>query len=67
MPQKSVDNVRKVGRRSRFHFGRRLSGSGTPSAVLVDATGAIASPVVAGASAVFELIGLARSDQPVPR
>lgn len=48
-----------------FRTGHAFGASGTPSAVLVDATGTIASPVVAGASAVFELFGMARSDQTV--
>ena len=46
-----------------FSAGRTFGASGTPSAVLVDAEGRVASPVAAGAPAVF---ALARGEAPEP-
>ena len=40
-----------------FQIGRRFGASGTPSAVLIDREGQIASSVAVGAPAVFELAG----------
>ena len=40
-----------------FSTGYAFGAIGTPSAVLIDAEGRLASPVVAGASPVLELIG----------
>ncbi|MDQ3942934.1 MAG: TlpA family protein disulfide reductase, partial [Actinomycetota bacterium] len=45
-----------------FTVGRAFGAIGTPSAVLVDAEGKIASEVVAGAQAVFELAGSGQLD-----
>jgi thiol-disulfide isomerase/thioredoxin len=43
-----------------FATGRAFGASGTPSAVLVDAEGKVASEVAVGASAVLELAGAGR-------
>jgi peroxiredoxin/uncharacterized membrane protein YphA (DoxX/SURF4 family) len=48
-----------------FQTGRKFGASGTPSAVLVDARGLIASPVVVGADNVFSLLDPARP-KPAP-
>ena len=44
-----------------FSVGWTYGASGTPSAVLIDAAGNVASEVVAGSSEVFELAGAGRS------
>jgi thiol-disulfide isomerase/thioredoxin len=44
-----------------FAVGRAFGASGTPSAVLVDAEGKVASEVAVGAQAVLELAGASRS------
>jgi peroxiredoxin len=44
-----------------FAVGRAFGASGTPSAVLVDAEGKVASEVAVGASAVMELAGVDRT------
>ena len=44
-----------------FAAGRAFGASGTPSAVLVDAKGRIASEVAVGAPAVMELAGADRT------
>ncbi len=44
-----------------FLVGWAFGASGTPSAVLIDAEGNVASKVVAGASEVFKLAGAGRS------
>jgi thiol-disulfide isomerase/thioredoxin len=44
-----------------FTAGAALEAHGTPMGVLVDAEGRIASPVAAGADAVFDLVGARRS------
>lgn len=46
-----------------FQTGRAFGANGTPSAILIDAEGAIASPMAVGAGAVLGLIGLSRTDQ----
>jgi thiol-disulfide isomerase/thioredoxin len=45
-----------------FEAGRSFGASGTPSAVLVDAEGKIASEVAVGAPAVLELAGARRAE-----
>jgi hypothetical protein len=45
-----------------FAAGRAFGASGTPSAVLVDAEGKIASEVAVGAPAVLELAGGSRTE-----
>ncbi len=40
-----------------FSIGPRFGVSGTPSAILLDADGRLASPVVVGAHSVLELAG----------
>jgi hypothetical protein len=45
-----------------FSVGRAFGASGTPSAVLVDAEGKIASEVAVGAPAVLELAGARRAE-----
>jgi len=47
-----------------FAVGRAFGASGTPSAVLVDAEGKVASEVVVGAQAVLELAGARRTSRP---
>jgi thiol-disulfide isomerase/thioredoxin len=44
-----------------FAVGRAFGASGTPSAVLVDAEGKVASDIVVGAPAVLELPGASRT------
>ena len=44
-----------------FATGRAFGASGTPSAVLVDAEGKVASEVAVGAPAVWELAGADRT------
>jgi thiol-disulfide isomerase/thioredoxin len=44
-----------------FAVGRAFGASGTPSAVLVDAEGKVASEVAVGAPAVMELAGASRT------
>lgn len=44
-----------------FELGRALGASGTPSAILIDAGGKIASGVAVGAPAVLELAGASRA------
>jgi len=64
----SVEVNRKMGLRSTvlldpgFSVGRSFGVSGTPSAVLVDENGKIASDVAIGASAVLELAGTAQKE-----
>jgi thiol-disulfide isomerase/thioredoxin/uncharacterized membrane protein YphA (DoxX/SURF4 family) len=59
----SQEMNRRQGLRSRalldfdFAVGRAVGSTGTPSAVLVDADGRLASDVVVGAAAVFDLAG----------
>jgi thiol-disulfide isomerase/thioredoxin len=45
-----------------FSVGRAFGASGTPSAVLVDAEGKVASEVAVGAAAVLELAGARRAE-----
>ena len=45
-----------------FAAGRAFGASGTPSAVLVDAEGRIASEVAVGAPAVLDLAGASRAE-----
>ena len=45
----------------KFAAGRAFGASGTPSAVLVDAEGKVASEVAVGAPAVLELAGADRT------
>jgi hypothetical protein len=45
-----------------FSVGQAFGASGTPSAVLVDAKGKIASEVAVGAPSVWELAGAARTE-----
>jgi hypothetical protein len=45
-----------------FAAGRAFGASGTPSAVLVDAEGKVASGVAVGAPAVLELAGADRTE-----
>ena len=47
-----------------FATGRAFGASGTPSAVLVDAKGKVASEVAVGAPGVLELAGASRSSGP---
>ena len=47
-----------------FATGRAFGASGTPSAVLVDAEGKVASVVAVGAPGVLELAGASRSSGP---
>src|SRR5215218_3898433 len=47
-----------------FAIGRAFGASGTPSAVLVDAKGKVASEVAVGAPGVLELAGASRSSGP---
>src|SRR5215218_4770615 len=47
-----------------FATGRAFGASGTPSAVLVDAEGKVASEVAVGAPGVLELAGASRSSRP---
>ncbi len=44
-----------------FAVGRAFGASGTPSAVLVDEEGKVASDIVIGAPAVLELAGASRT------
>jgi hypothetical protein len=44
-----------------FAVGRAFGASGTPSAVLIDAEGKVASEVAVGAPAVLELAGADRT------
>jgi len=44
-----------------FAVGRAFGASGTPSAVLVDAEGKVASDIAVGAPAVLELAGASRT------
>jgi hypothetical protein len=45
-----------------FSVGRAFGAGGTPSAVLVDAEGRVASEVAVGAPAVLELAGVNRTE-----
>ncbi|MER3439064.1 MAG: hypothetical protein C4346_16570 [Chloroflexota bacterium] len=51
-----------------FQVGRSYGAGGTPSAVLVDASGRIASDIAVGAPAVLTLLGATSAqDQPAAR
>jgi thiol-disulfide isomerase/thioredoxin len=52
----------KVVLDQQFAAGRAFGASGTPSAVLVDAEGRIASEVAVGAPAVLDLVGASRAE-----
>jgi methylamine dehydrogenase accessory protein MauD len=64
----SEEANREMGLRSpvvldeQFAVGRAFGAAGTPSAVLVDEGGRIASEVVVGAPAVLELVGVKRAE-----
>jgi hypothetical protein len=45
-----------------FAAGRAFGASGTPSAVLVDAEGNVASQVAVGAPGVLELVGASQAE-----
>jgi thiol-disulfide isomerase/thioredoxin len=60
---KEMDLTSPVVLDQQFSIGRAFGASGTPSAVLVDAEGKVASEVAVGAPAVMELAGAGRTTQ----